>query len=79
MSVHRDAVLPVTWVAAARNQILKLNFIFRNNICYGATNPEEISDEEIIEMAKKSNALEFINQLPDGLDTQIGERNLLHL
>ena len=30
-------------------------------------------------MAKKSNALEFINQLPDGLDTQIGERNRLHL
>ena len=50
------------------------NVDFRNNICYGATNPEEISDEEIIEMAKKSNALEFINQLPDGLDTQIGER-----
>ena len=61
------------------NPILKPNSIFRNNICYGATNPEEISDEEIIEMAKKSNALEFINQLPDGLDTQIGERKQLHL
>ena len=58
---------------------LKRNSIFRNNICYGATNPEEITDEEIIEMAKKSNALEFINQLPDGLDTQIGERKQLHL
>ena len=58
---------------------VKRNSIFRNNICYGATNPEEISDEEIIEMAKKSNALEFINQLPDGLDTQIGERKQLHL
>ena len=59
------------------NPTVKCNFIFRNNICYGATNPEEISDEEIIEMAKKSNALEFINQLPDGLNTQIGEREKL--
>merc|ERR1712131_283267 len=51
--------------------------VFRNNICYGATNPELITDEEIIEMAKKSNALEFINQLPDGLNTQIGESGVL--
>ena len=67
----------VTLLILRPNPNLRLNSIFRNNICYGATNPEEITDDEIIEMAKKSNALEFINQLPDGLDTQIGERNRL--
>ena len=43
----------------------------KENILYG--NPDA-TDEEVIEAARKSNLLEYINSLPDGWNTQIGER-----
>jgi len=49
----------------------------RNNILYGATDFAKITEEQIIEMAKKSNAWEFIEKLPNQLDTEIGERGVL--
>ncbi|MES9829296.1 MAG: lipid A export permease/ATP-binding protein MsbA [Candidatus Thiodiazotropha sp.] len=41
------------------------------NIAYGAVG--EVSHEQIVEAAKSAYALEFIQRLPDGLDTVIGE------
>lgn len=46
----------------------------RNNIAYGRT---EINDDEIIAAAKAAYAYEFIQQLPNGLDTIIGENGVL--
>lgn len=43
----------------------------RDNIAYGRL---DATEEEIIEAAKMANAWEFIEKLPDGLDTIIGER-----
>lgn len=45
----------------------------RENIAYGKLSATE---EEILEAAHKANLTEMIKQLPDGLDTQIGERGL---
>jgi ATP-binding cassette subfamily B protein len=45
----------------------------RENIAYG--NPGA-NDEEIIAAAKKANAMEFIADLPNGLDTIVGERGV---
>lgn len=45
----------------------------RENIAYGNL---EATDEEIIEAARKAHMLDFINELPDGFDTQVGERGL---
>lgn len=45
----------------------------RENIAYGRPNSGE---EEIIKAAKQANAWEFINDLPDGLDTLVGERGI---
>ena len=45
----------------------------RENIAYGRPNATE---EEIIKAAKQANAWEFINDLPDGLDTLVGERGI---
>ena len=45
----------------------------KDNIKYGKT---DASDEEIIEAARKANILEFINSLPNGMDSQIGERGV---
>ncbi|MEW8100738.1 MAG: lipid A export permease/ATP-binding protein MsbA [Candidatus Thiodiazotropha endolucinida] len=41
------------------------------NIAYGAVG--EVSQEQIVEAAKSAHALEFIQRLPDGFDTVIGE------
>lgn len=45
----------------------------RENIAYGF---ENATDEQIIEAAQKAHAMEFIDKLPDGLDTIVGERGV---
>ncbi|WP_208437021.1 ABC transporter transmembrane domain-containing protein [Bartonella taylorii] len=46
----------------------------RDNITFGTENTHE---EEIIAAAKAANALEFIEALPNGFDTQVGERGTM--
>lgn len=45
----------------------------RENIAYGRL---DASEEEIVEAAKKAHLESFIAELPDGYETQIGERGL---
>ena len=45
----------------------------RDNIAYG--NPQA-SDDEIRDAAQAAEAMEFINALPQGLDTLVGERGI---
>lgn len=45
----------------------------RENICYSKP---DASDEEIREAAKRAGAAEFIESMPDGYDTYIGERGV---
>ena len=51
--------------------IILFNDSVKNNISYGI---ENASIEEIKIAAKAANAIEFINELPDGFDTIVGER-----
>jgi ATP-binding cassette, subfamily B, bacterial MsbA len=52
-------------------------FIFntsvRNNIAYGM---ETIDDEAVYEAARAANALDFILEMPEGFDTQLGDRGV---
>ena len=45
----------------------------RDNICYGNL---EASEEQIVEAAKKANLHDFVMSLPNGYDTDIGERGI---
>jgi ABC-type multidrug transport system, ATPase and permease components len=45
----------------------------RENIRYGRL---DATDEEVIEAAKKAHAHEFIEKLPQGYDTMVGERGV---
>lgn len=45
----------------------------RENIAYGNLNA---TDEEIEEAARKANMLDFIRELPNGYETEVGERGL---
>jgi ATP-binding cassette subfamily B protein len=44
----------------------------RENVSYG----NKASDKEIIEALKKANAYSFVQKLPKGLDSQVGERGV---
>lgn len=49
----------------------------RDNILYGADNPETITEEELVKVAKEANVYEFIQNLPQGFDTLVGERGVM--
>lgn len=49
----------------------------RENIIYGHNNPENVTEEEIIAVAKESNALNFIESFPDKFETKVGEKGVL--
>lgn len=49
------------------------NTSIRNNIAYGS---ENASDSEIAEASQLANALEFIQEMPEGFETQLGDRGV---
>lgn len=55
--------------------IYMLDDSIRNNIAFGVKE-EDISDERIWEVLEEAQMKEFVKQLPEGLDTQIGERGV---
>ena len=54
-------------------EVILFNDTVKQNIAYGQ---EEIKDSNIISAAKAANAMGFIEELPNGLDTIIGERGV---
>lgn len=50
------------------------NDTIKNNITYGKENS---SDEKIIEALEKSYSLDFVNDMPEGINTMIGENGVL--
>lgn len=50
------------------------NDTIRNNIAYGCT---DITETDILEAVRRANAHEFIQHLPQGLDTMIGDRGMM--
>jgi subfamily B ATP-binding cassette protein MsbA len=51
------------------------NDSIRNNISYGISH--KVTEEQIVEAARQAHAWEFIEEMPDQLDTQVGERGVL--
>lgn len=49
------------------------NASVRYNIAYGMA---DATDTEVVEAAKRANAYEFISKLPEGLDTELGDRGV---
>ncbi|MCH7423874.1 lipid A export permease/ATP-binding protein MsbA [Shewanella sp. ZOR0012] len=62
-------------VALVSQQVTLFNDTIANNIAYAY--PGEVTREQIIQAATLAHAMEFIEQLPDGLDTQVGENGVL--
>ncbi len=72
--------IATTTQASLRRQIayvpqepLLFHRTIRDNIAYGRP---DATDAEIVDAAEKANALEFIEKLPEGFDTLVGERGV---
>ena len=60
-------------IGLVTQQTILFNDTVRNNIAYGNL---KCSDQEIIEAAKAANAYDFIQRLPQGYETIIGEQGV---
>uniref|UniRef100_A0A3P9H012 ATP-binding cassette, sub-family B (MDR/TAP), member 10 n=1 Tax=Oryzias latipes TaxID=8090 RepID=A0A3P9H012_ORYLA len=49
----------------------------RDNIAYGATDPDAVTTEDIYRAAKVANAFDFVQRFPKGFDTVVGEKGVL--
>ncbi|WP_147693496.1 lipid A export permease/ATP-binding protein MsbA [Vogesella mureinivorans] len=58
-------------IALVSQDVVLFNDTVAANIAYGALN--QVSREQVIEAARAANALDFIEALPQGFDTEIGE------
>lgn len=58
-------------IALVSQDVVLFNDTVAANIAYGALN--QVSREQVVEAARAANALDFIEALPQGFDTEIGE------
>lgn len=58
-------------ISMVSQEVVLFNDTVRNNIAYGAQ--ADCSDAAVHAAAKQANALGFIEQLPEGFDTQLGD------
>ncbi|GMU89220.1 MAG: ABC transporter ATP-binding protein [Chlorobiota bacterium] len=61
------------FIGIVTQETILFNDSIKNNICYGST---DFSEEDIFEAAKVANAHKFITEMPNGYDTEIGERGV---
>jgi subfamily B ATP-binding cassette protein MsbA len=61
--------------AIVSQQVVLFNDTLANNICYGAD--RVLTEQEIIEIAKKAHVWEFVKDLPQGLNTVVGENGVM--
>lgn len=61
-------------IALVSQHVTLFDDTIRNNIAYGAQ--ASVTDQQVIDAAKAANAWEFIEALPQGLATKVGENGL---
>ena len=63
-------------LAIVQQDVFLFDGSVRDNIAYGAYGRHEATDAEVEDAARRANAHEFIERLPEGYDTFIGERGV---
>ena len=61
-------------IALVTQEVVLFNDTVRNNIAYGAL--RELSEERIVKAAEAARVMEFVRDMPQGLDTWIGENGV---
>ncbi len=60
-------------VGIVSQDVFLFDSTIRDNICYGS---KDVTEDEMILAAKRANIHEYIMSLPDGYDTEVGERGV---
>jgi ATP-binding cassette subfamily B protein/subfamily B ATP-binding cassette protein MsbA len=60
-------------LAIVQQDVFLFDGSVRDNIAYGR---RDATDEDVLDAARRANALEFIEKLPEGFETTIGERGV---
>ncbi len=60
-------------ISLVSQDVTLFNDTIRANLCYGG----EYSEEEVVAAAEAAHVMDFVDDLPDGLDTEVGERGSL--
>ena len=60
-------------IGIVQQDVFLFNGSIKENILYGKL---DASDEEVLDAARRANILDFINSLPNGFETNIGERGV---
>ncbi len=58
-------------ISMVSQEVVLFNDTVRNNIAYGSQS--DCDEADIVKAAQQANALEFIQQLPQGFDTELGD------
>ncbi len=70
--------MPAQWsklIAFVPQTVYLMDDTIRNNVAFGV-NEKEIDDEQIWSVLEQAQLKDFVEELPDGLDTLIGERGV---
>jgi subfamily B ATP-binding cassette protein MsbA len=62
-------------ISVVSQDVILFNDTIRANLAYGQLEPP--SEEELLKAAEAAHVLEFVNELPRGLDTIVGDRGVL--
>ncbi len=62
-------------ISLVTQDVVLFNDSIRNNLAYGQL--RSVSDEDLLRAAEAAHVLEFANDLPDGLETTVGDRGVL--
>ncbi|MBT8140750.1 MAG: lipid A export permease/ATP-binding protein MsbA [Gammaproteobacteria bacterium] len=62
-------------IAYVGQDVFLFNDTIANNIAYACSH--EYSEKDIIAAAQAAHVMEFVNELPEGLDTMVGDRGVL--
>ena len=81
-NIYMDGVdifaIPKTWseiIGYVPQTVFLIDDTIRSNVTFGL-DKEEVSDEKVWKALEKAQIRQYIEQLPDGLDTMVGERGI---
>ncbi|KAG4076326.1 hypothetical protein HA402_005769 [Bradysia odoriphaga] len=70
-----------TWlrshIGAVNQEPILFSGTIRDNILYGLNEGEEINEEHFQRVIREANVYEFVKQLPNGLETMVGQRGMM--
>ncbi|MCH9692938.1 MAG: lipid A export permease/ATP-binding protein MsbA [Gammaproteobacteria bacterium] len=62
-------------ISLVSQDVVLFNDTIRNNLAYGQLRNH--SDEELMQAAEAAHIVDFVNELPDGFETMVGDRGVL--